>query len=715
MTSDIPKNHFSYIFIDECGSAKEISSLVPIVGVGIHEGRITASIVLAGDPKQLGPVVSYDYLTDTTHSVSLLERIADKGLYAKNPLTGEYDPNVITLLRNNFRSHPALLELPNRMFYAGQLRAKASPDKTHWAVGWDRLPNRAFPLIFHPVVGEMKQDENSSSMYNEQEAEQVLSYVETIMNDGICGKKLEQTAIGIITPYASQVRYLKDLLRMRGWKDIEVGSTEQYQGREKRIMLMSTVRTGSKSVGFLANTKRLNVSLTRAQALMIVSVIEKVFFADSYTGNESLNICRFEWFRPSVASNPEQAQAIRNIVNQTSFPAPYVLFGPPGTGKTSTLAEAIGQIYKLRPSVNVLAVAASNSVTNELTSRVLEIIPKKDVYRIFARSYARKINYIFIDECGFAKEISSLVPIMGIGVHDSEITASIVLAGDPKQLGPVILCDYLNETSHSVSLLERITDKELYAKNPLTGEYDPNVITQLRNNFRSHPALLELPNRMFYAGQLRAKASPDKTHWAVGWDRLPNRTVPLIFHHVVGEMKQDENSSSMYNEQEAEQVLSYVEIIMNDGICGKKLEQTAIGIITPYASQVRYLKDLLNMRGWKDIEVGSTEQYQGREKPIMLMSTVRTGSKSVGFLADPKRLNVSLTRAQALMIVVGDLETLRNNRHWAKFIGYCRQNNAVVPSVLEFPVETVALNTESFNSSGSDMRAETLYQACGVG
>ncbi|KAL9702495.1 hypothetical protein quinque_006013 [Culex quinquefasciatus] len=270
MTSDIPKNHFSYIFIDECGSAKEISSLVPIVGVGIHEGRITASIVLAGDPKQLGPVVSYDYLTDTTHSVSLLERIADKGLYAKNPLTRKYDPNVITLLRNNFRSHPALLELPNRMFYAGQLRAKASPKKTHWAVGWDRLPNRAFPLIFHPVVGEMKQDENSSSMYNEQEAEQVLSYVDTIMNDGIRGKKHEQTAIGIITPYAGQVRYLKDLLNMRHWSDIEVGSTEQYQGREKRIMLMSTVRTGSKSVGFLANTKRLNVSLTRAQALMIV-------------------------------------------------------------------------------------------------------------------------------------------------------------------------------------------------------------------------------------------------------------------------------------------------------------------------------------------------------------------------------------------------------------------------------------------------------------
>ncbi|KAL9702497.1 hypothetical protein quinque_006015 [Culex quinquefasciatus] len=469
----------------------------------------------------------------------------------------------------------------------------------------------------------------------------------------------------------------------------------------------------------------------RALELLEQNVIKNVFFADSYTGNKSLDYMSFEWFRPSIASNPEQAQAIRNILNQTSFPVPYVLFGPPGTGKTSTLAEAIGQIYKLRPSVNVLAVATSNSAANELTSRLLEIIPEDNVYRFFARSCARKkrdiekevldvsnlrgstvadsqrfyekirpcrvvlctastagrlvgmdipkehFSYIFIDECGSAKEISSLVPIVGVGIHEGQITASIVLAGDPRQLGPVIPCKYLNDTTHSVSLLERIADKGLYAKNPLTGEYDPNVITQLRNNFRSHPALLELPNRMFYAGQLRAKASPDKTHWAVGWDRLPNRAFPLIFHPVVGEIKQDENSSSMYNEQEAEQVLSYVDTIMNDGICGKKLEQTAIGIITPYARQVRYLKDLLNMRGWKDIEVGSTEQYQGREKPIMLMSTVRTGSKSVGFLADTKRLNVSLTRAQALMIVVGDPETLQNNRHWEKLLQYCRRNNAV--------------------------------------
>uniref|UniRef100_A0A8D8NVP9 Helicase MOV-10 n=3 Tax=Culex pipiens TaxID=7175 RepID=A0A8D8NVP9_CULPI len=465
------------------------------------------------------------------------------------------------------------------------------------------------------------------------------------------------------------------------------------------------------------------------------SVIEKVFFANSYTGNESLDFYSFEWFRESIASNVEQVQAIRNIVNQTSFPAPYVLFGPPGTGKTSTLVEAIGQIYKLRPAANVLAVATSNSAANELTSRLLEIIPGKDIFRFFARSCARKkkdiaqdvlfvsnlnrwdigmdskefyedirpcrvvlytastagrlvgsdipenhFSYIFIDECGSAKEVSSLVPIIGIGVHGSDITASIVLAGDPKQLGPVIPYAYLNDTTHSVSLLERIVDKGLYARDRCRGKYDPRVITQLRDNFRSHPTLLEFPNRSFYQGELRAQASPEKTHWAVGWDRLPNRSFPLIFHSVVGETMQDENSSSMYNEQEAEQVLSYVERIIEHGICGRMVEQSSIGIISPYASQVRLLRNLLNKRHWSDIEVGSTEQYQGREKPIMLMSTVRARSKSAEFLNNAKRINVSLTRAQALMIVVGDPGTLERIDHWRSFIRYCRENGAVVES-----------------------------------
>ncbi|XP_062549963.1 uncharacterized protein LOC134214659 [Armigeres subalbatus] len=72
---------------------------------------------------------------------------------------------------------------------------------------------------------------------------------------------------------------------------------------------------------------------------------------------------------------------VRNIVNRTSFPAPYILFGPPGTGKTSTIVEAVLQIWKLQPKTNVLVSAASNFACDEFTTRLLEFIPATDVFR----------------------------------------------------------------------------------------------------------------------------------------------------------------------------------------------------------------------------------------------------------------------------------------------------------------------------------------------
>ncbi|XP_062538012.1 uncharacterized protein LOC134206329 [Armigeres subalbatus] len=89
----------------------------------------------------------------------------------------------------------------------------------------------------------------------------------------------------------------------------------------------------------------------------------------------------FQWFNKYVATNHEQLSAVRNIVNRTSFPVPYILFGPPGTGKTSTIVEAVLQIWKLQPKANVLVSAASNFACDEFTTRLLEFIPVTDVFR----------------------------------------------------------------------------------------------------------------------------------------------------------------------------------------------------------------------------------------------------------------------------------------------------------------------------------------------
>lgn len=513
------------------------------------------------------------------------------------------------------------------------------------------------------------------------------------------------------------------------------GTVESMTGRFVRVRLDLKVRLPEESmvekVEFIAERTVFRLEY-RALELLKDGFIEKVLFPKEVLGKEEERITSFEWFQPSVASNQEQAEAIQSIVNGTSYPAPYLLFGPPGTGKTATLVEAIGQICKLKLNSKILAMATSNAAANELTVRLLRILPEQRVLRFFAKSLEKKkdfidqrvmnvsnlfetpnaagihgkilgfqvivctlstagrlvmyqvptghFSHIFIDECGSAKEISCLVPIASFGTGKGEETTSIVLAGDPKQLGPVIQCDFLDKTNHGMSLLERLTDHELYRRDELTGSYDPRVITLLRDNFRSHQALLKFPNQAFYEGQLRVKAAPELTNWAIGWRRLPNYSFPLIFHSVAGEVTREKGSASMANVQEAKRVASYVEDILWNGINGKKITQNSIGIISPYACQVRYLKELLKSRGRDDIEIGSTEQYQGREKAIMIISTVRSGGSGVGFLNNVKRLNVSVTRAQALMIVVGDADTLERNESWREFIGFCRKHRAVVGS-----------------------------------
>ena len=68
----------------------------------------------------------------------------------------------------------------------------------------------------------------------------------------------------------------------------------------------------------------------------------------------------------SLESNPEQLQAMKHIVRGTTRPAPYIIFGPPGTGKTVSLVEAIKQVVKHFPKAHILACTPSNSGPDRL-------------------------------------------------------------------------------------------------------------------------------------------------------------------------------------------------------------------------------------------------------------------------------------------------------------------------------------------------------------
>ncbi|XP_055303315.1 helicase MOV-10-like [Sitodiplosis mosellana] len=146
-------SHFSHIFIDEGASTHETVSMIPIAGLCTSRNQVHSSVVLAGDPKQLDAVTKSENAVKLGFKTSFLEQLFNRKLYERNPLTGQYNRRYITQLVKNYRSHPAILAIPNALFYENKLEAKASLDTTNWFIGSKLLPCKSFPIIFKSVQG----------------------------------------------------------------------------------------------------------------------------------------------------------------------------------------------------------------------------------------------------------------------------------------------------------------------------------------------------------------------------------------------------------------------------------------------------------------------------------------------------------------------------------------------------------------------------------
>jgi len=103
-----------------------------------------------------------------------------------------------------------------------------------------------------------------------------------------------------------------------------------------------------------------------------------------------------------------------------------------------------------------------------------------------------------------------------------------------------------------------------------------------------------------------------------------------------------------------------------------------MGIITPYAGQLRLIKHLLLKRELK-VEANTVDGFQGREKEVIILSFVRANPKGeIGFLKDYRRLNVALTRAKRKLILIGCAKTLAYDNMYAKLIDYVKEKGRYV-------------------------------------
>ncbi|KAJ7954859.1 Regulator of nonsense transcripts 1-like [Quillaja saponaria] len=420
--------------------------------------------------------------------------------------------------------------------------------------------------------------------------------------------------------------------------------------------------------------------------------------------------------------NEEQMRSIEMILGCKGAP-PYVIHGPPGTGKTVAVVEAILQLYTTQKAARILVCAPSNSAADYILEKLLnqktvefrenEIFrlnahsrPYEDVkpefirfcffdelvfkcpplsalvcYRIIISTsmsasllYAEGVepghfSHIFLDEAGQASEPETMIPISNL----CKTETVVVLAGDPMQLGPVVYSREAESYGLGKSYLERLFDYELYYNE------DENYVTKLVRNYRCHPEILYLPSMLFYNGELIA-CKDESVSLSSGLSFLPNKEFPVAFFGIQGCDEREGSNPSWFNRIEASKVIEVTQKLTAAG----NLREEDIGIITPYRQQVLKIKNTFDSLSMSNIKVGSVEQFQGQEREVIIVSTVRSTIKHnefdrihcLGFLSNHRRFNVALTRARSLLIIIGNPHIICKDPYWNKILWHCVDNSS---------------------------------------
>jgi superfamily I DNA and/or RNA helicase len=260
----------------------------------------------------------------------------------------------------------------------------------------------------------------------------------------------------------------------------------------------------------------------------------------------------------------------------------------------------------------------------------------------------RIFKTIVIDEAAQALE-----PACWVAIQKAQ---KVIMTGDPYQLPATVKSIEAVKLGLSVSLMEKGIS------------YLPNN-NLLNTQYRMNERIMYFSNYYFYQNKLEA-------HQSVR-DRLLKvfQNNPVEFIDTAGcgfEEKENAESQSLFNPDEAELLNKHLENLCNDLI-----EHTTIGIISPYREQVNYLKDYISVSNdFAYLSIDTIDSFQGRESDIVYISLVRSNEKGViGFLKDYRRLNVALTRAKLKLVVIGDSATLGSDNFYKGFIEFCQENN----------------------------------------
>ncbi|KAK7399848.1 hypothetical protein VNO78_11042 [Psophocarpus tetragonolobus] len=257
------------------------------------------------------------------------------------------------------------------------------------------------------------------------------------------------------------------------------------------------------------------------------------------------------------------------------------------------------------------------------------------------------LKVLVIDEAAQLMECESIIPLLLPNIDHA------VLVGDERQLPAMVASNVSLKVGFGRSLFARLSSLG-----------HPNHFLNIQ--YRMHPAISSFPNSHFYLNQILDAPNVLKKNYRKKY--LPGPMFgPYSFINVVGGIEEfDDAGRSRKNMVEVAVVMKIIKSCFKAWRDSK--ENLSIGVVSPYAAQVVAIQDFLGQRydthdGF-DVKVKTVDGFQGGERDIIILSTVRTNcSTSLQFISDHHRTNVALTRARHCLWILGNERTLTNEEN----------------------------------------------------
>jgi len=436
--------------------------------------------------------------------------------------------------------------------------------------------------------------------------------------------------------------------------------------------------------------------------------------------------------------NRSQQDAIQKVIESQEV---SIIHGPPGTGKTTTLVEAV--IETLQRETQVLVCAPSNTavdwISEQLMRRGIHVLRVGNPMRMsdemldcsYERRYAAHPDY---------HELWNIRKSLREGakgeqahrLRNRETELEIKINADLFEQARVVSCTLIGS---AYRIMERrrfstlFIDEAAQALEPacwaailkadrvvMGGDHQqlpptvkslaaakggladtlmqkvvalwPQAVSLLTVQYRMNEEIMTFPSRWFYEGRLQA--APE----AAGRQISPLDT-PLTWLDTPvnsedsGHTEFRTRTGSISNADEARLVIhtlrDYIEMISPQKIENERID---FGIITPYRGQARLIRRLLKMQHFfrrlkRHITVGTVDGFQGQERDVIVISLVRDNANGhIGFLRDLRRMNVAMTRARMKLIIVGNSQTLSRHRFYRELVEHIKNHGLFLEASL---------------------------------